>query len=72
MVILDFDLLKFSGEEVLKNMRLSGIATPVIIMSNSDDIRDCVKGLDIGADDYIGKPFEMEEVAHVFELYRNV
>ncbi|CAL7963609.1 hypothetical protein GAMM_50007 [Gammaproteobacteria bacterium] len=61
MVILDFDLLESSCEEVLKNMRLNGITTPAIIMSSNCDIHNCVKWLDVGYD-YVSKPFEIEKL----------
>ena len=62
LVILDFDLPSFSGEEVLRNMRSRNITTPVIIITNRNSVNDRVKGLNIGADGYMGKPFELEEL----------
>jgi two-component system, OmpR family, response regulator QseB len=62
MVILDLGLPKLSGEELLKNMRLKNIDTPVIILTARDNIVDLIKGLDTGADDYVVKPFDLEEL----------
>ena len=62
IVILDLGLPGLSGEEVLKNMRLKKIETPVIILTSCDSKKDLIKGLDDGADDYVVKPFELEEL----------
>ena len=62
MVILDLGLPKLSGEEILKNMRAKNIATPVIILTARDTVTDMIKGLDTGADDYVVKPFDLEEL----------
>jgi len=62
MVILDLGLPKLSGEELLKNMRSANITTPVIILTARDNMADLIKGLDTGADDYIVKPFDLEEL----------
>jgi two-component system response regulator QseB len=61
-VILDIGLPKMSGLEVLREMRESNDATPVLILTAQDDISDRVKGLDSGADDYLVKPFEFSEL----------
>ncbi|EKE01778.1 MAG: QseB [uncultured bacterium] len=62
MVILDLGLPKLSGEDLLKNIRLKNIDTPVIILTARDNITDLIKGLDTGADDYVIKPFDLEEL----------
>lgn len=62
VVILDIGLPKKSGLDVLKTLRQSGNNTPVLILTARDSIDDRVKGLDLGADDYLTKPFELEEV----------
>lgn len=62
LVILDLGLPKLSGEDVLKNMRAKNINTPVIILTAHDTITSRVKGFDNGADDYITKPFNLEEL----------
>jgi two-component system, OmpR family, response regulator QseB len=63
LVVLDLGLPKLSGLGVLRHMRSSGVATPVIILTARETIEDRVKGLDAGADDYLTKPFDMEELS---------
>ncbi|WP_268912819.1 response regulator transcription factor [Lentilactobacillus sp. SPB1-3] len=62
IVLLDLMLPELSGEEVLKQMRMDRIATPVIILTAKDTEFDKVFGLEMGADDYIAKPFSPREV----------
>ncbi|MDR1057609.1 MAG: response regulator transcription factor [Coxiellaceae bacterium] len=62
LVILDLGLPKLSGEEILKNMRAKNISTPVIILTANDITHNQVKSLDSGADDYVTKPFNLEEL----------
>ena len=57
-VILDLGLPKIDGFEVLRRMRGRKVMAPVIILTARDDLDDRVKGLDLGADDYLTKPFE--------------
>jgi two-component system response regulator TctD len=52
-----------SGFDVLKRMRRAGDKTPVIILTARDAIEDRITGLDLGADDYVFKPFEVSELA---------
>ncbi len=61
-VILDIGLPGLSGLEVLRALRRSGNSTPVLILTAKDSVEDRVKGLDLGADDYLTKPFDLEEV----------
>jgi len=61
-VVLDLGLPKRSGLEVLKVIRAQGIKTPVIILTAREATEDKVKGLDAGADDYLSKPFDMDEL----------
>lgn len=61
-VILDIGLPKMSGLDVLNNARNRDIATPVLILTAQDAIADRVAGLDAGADDYLTKPFELDEL----------
>ncbi|MEZ5446717.1 MAG: response regulator transcription factor [Gammaproteobacteria bacterium] len=61
-VILDLNLPTISGLEVLRRLRESGRQTPVLILSARDRTDDRVAGLDQGADDYVTKPFELEEL----------
>jgi len=62
LVLLDLGLPERDGLDVLRERRRSGDATPVIILTARDDIQDRIAGLDAGADDYIVKPFDLEEV----------
>lgn len=61
-VLLDLGLPQRSGIEVLKLLRARGDTTPVIVLTARDTLADKVSGLDAGADDYIVKPFELEEL----------
>lgn len=62
-VILDVMLPKVNGFEVLKKARRHGIQTPVLFLSARSRIDDIVEGLDIGADDYMVKPFAFQELS---------
>lgn len=71
VVVLDLGLPKMSGLEVLKKVRAEGINTPVLILTAWETIEDRVKGLDSGADDYLTKPFDLDELtARVRALQR--
>lgn len=71
LVVLDLGLPKLSGLGLLRYARSAGNATPVIILTARETIEDRVKGLDAGADDYLTKPFEMDELtARVRALIR--
>jgi len=61
-VVLDLMLPGLDGFEVCRQMRSQGIATPVLVISARDAVRDRVRGLDCGADDYLVKPFAFEEL----------
>jgi two-component system OmpR family response regulator len=61
-VVLDLMLPGLDGFEVCRHMRSQGIATPVLVISARDAVRDRVRGLDCGADDYLVKPFAFEEL----------
>jgi len=63
LVLLDLGLPGRNGLEVLRDLRRRGDATPVIIVTARDDIENRIEGLDAGADDYIVKPFDLNEVA---------
>ncbi|WP_417684866.1 response regulator transcription factor [Roseibium sp.] len=62
LVILDINLPGQDGFEVLKKMRARGDNTPVLLLSARGETKDRVKGLDLGADDYLVKPFEADEL----------
>lgn len=61
-VILDLALPRLSGAEVLKTIRKKGKQIPVLILTAKDQTVDRVTGLDMGADDYLVKPFQLEEI----------
>jgi len=70
-VLLDVMLPVMDGFTVLARMRRSGVATPVLLLTARDTLPDKIKGLDAGADDYITKPFEFEELlARIRSLLR--
>lgn len=62
LVILDLGLPDLDGLEVLENLRERGSTVPVLVLSARGRVNDRVKGLNIGADDYLGKPFAFEEL----------
>ena len=62
-VVLDLGLPKLSGLDLLQRLRAQGNALPVLILTARDAIEDRVKGLDSGADDYVVKPFDLDELA---------
>jgi len=61
-VVLDIGLPRMSGLEVLKSIRSAGVNTPVLILTARDAVEDRIKGLDSGADDYLTKPFDLNEI----------
>ena len=62
VIVLDIMLPKLNGLSLLKQLRKSGISTPVIMLTAKSQIEDRVLGLDLGADDYLTKPFATEEL----------
>lgn len=71
LIILDIMLPKVDGITVLRNLRKQKIKTPVLMLTAKDTVSDKIKGLDTGADDYITKPFDFEELlARVRALLR--
>jgi len=62
LVILDLGLPDKDGLEVLRDLRAAGEQLPVIVLTARDDIHDRVAGLEMGADDYLPKPFHFEEL----------
>ena len=70
-IVLDLGLPKIDGFTILDRWRKSGNKTPVLILTARDRWQDKIKGFDIGADDFVTKPFSMEEViARVRALIR--
>lgn len=63
LYLLDINIPDMSGLEFLTLLRESGDETPAIYITSSNDTRTLIKGYDIGADDYIKKPFDLEELA---------
>lgn len=61
-IVLDLGLPRLDGLSVLRRLREAGIATPVLVLTARDGWRDKVEGIDAGADDYLAKPFQMEEL----------
>ena len=71
LVVLDLGLPRRDGIEVLRSIRERRIAVPVLVMTARDTVRDRIKGLDAGADDYLVKPFDLDELtARVRALLR--
>ena len=62
LVILDLGLPRLHGFEVLRKLRARGSAVPVLILTAADSVEQRVKGLDLGADDYMAKPFALQEL----------
>ena len=62
LLILDIGLPKLSGFEVLKRLRARNSRLPVLMLTARDGVDDRVRGLDLGADDYLAKPFELAEL----------
>ncbi|MEP4030938.1 response regulator transcription factor [Roseibium polysiphoniae] len=62
LVVLDINLPGQSGLEILRSMRARADSTPVILLTARSETKDRVQGLDTGADDYLVKPFEMDEL----------
>ena len=63
VILLDLGLPRKSGLELLAGLRRKGVATPVLVITARDSVADRVKGLDAGADDYLVKPFDLDELS---------
>jgi len=61
-IVLDLTLPDGDGLDLLREWRRGGVAEPVLILSARDSVEDRIKGLDLGADDYLPKPFSLEEL----------
>lgn len=63
LVLLDLGLPRKTGLELLAGMRRKGLDVPVLVITARDSVADRVKGLDAGADDYLVKPFDLDELS---------
>jgi DNA-binding response OmpR family regulator len=63
LIVLDLNLPRVTGLDVCRRLRASGIEVPIVMVSSTHDVVDVVVGLEIGADDYVTKPFELRELA---------
>lgn len=71
LILLDLNLPDMNGHEVLRQLRLSKIDTPILILSGDDDTESKLKSFGFGADDYLTKPFHREElVARIHAIIR--
>jgi two-component system cell cycle response regulator CtrA len=72
IILLDLNLPDMSGFEVLRSLRVAKVKTPILILSGLAGIEDKVKGLGIGADDYLTKPFQKDElVARIHSIVQH-
>jgi DNA-binding response OmpR family regulator len=62
VIILDIMMPKLSGYELAKRLRMEKVRTPILMLTARDSVPDIVKGLDLGADDYMTKPFSFDEL----------
>jgi two-component system cell cycle response regulator CtrA len=71
LILLDLGLPDMNGHEVLRQLRLARIETPILILSGADDTESKIRGFGFGADDYLTKPFHREElVARIHAIIR--
>jgi two-component system, cell cycle response regulator CtrA len=71
LILLDLNLPDMSGHEVLRQLRLSRVETPILILTGADDTESKIKSFGFGADDYLTKPFHREElVARIHAIIR--
>jgi two-component system cell cycle response regulator CtrA len=71
LILLDLNLPDMSGHDVLRQLRMARVDTPILILSGADDTDSKLKGFGFGADDYLTKPFHREElVARIHAIIR--
>jgi two-component system, cell cycle response regulator CtrA len=71
LILLDLGLPDMHGHEVLRQLRMAKVDTPILILSGADDTENKLKGFGFGADDYLTKPFHREElVARIHAIIR--
>ena len=63
LIVLDLNLPRLTGLDVCRRLRAQGIEVPIVMVSSNHDVVDVVVGLEIGADDFVTKPFEVRELA---------
>ena len=69
LILLDIMLPEMSGIDVLKRIRATESQTPVIMLTAKSEVEDKVKGLDLGANDYVTKPLKLRSYWHEFALH---
>ncbi|MGC6483142.1 MAG: response regulator transcription factor [Synechococcus sp.] len=62
LIVLDWNLPDFSGVDICQRIRKAGVTTPILMLTGHDDVADRVTALDAGVDDYLIKPFSIEEL----------
>jgi len=70
LVLLDLNLPDVNGLEILRDLRSGGNTVPVLILTARDSVQERVAGLDAGADDYVVKPFALQELAARVRVFR--
>ena len=71
LILLDLNLPDINGHEVLRQLRVARIETPILILSGEDDTQSKIKGFGFGADDYMTKPFHRDElIARIHAIIR--
>ena len=71
IILLDLNLPDMTGHDVLRQLRLARIDTPILILTGSDDTENKIRGFGFGADDYLTKPFQRDElVARIHAIVR--
>ena len=71
LILLDLNLPDMNGHEVLRQLRLARVDTPILILTGEDDTENKIRGFGFGADDYMTKPFHREElVARIHAIIR--
>ncbi|MBW6506930.1 MAG: response regulator transcription factor [Rhodobacteraceae bacterium] len=71
LILLDLNLPDMNGHEVVRQLRLARVETPILILTGADDTENKLKGFGFGADDYMTKPFHREElVARIHAIIR--